>query len=52
MWTWYGDNVGNPIEDNSSVTSLIQSASCLQQGHVDSKALLQQKPPVLNLGAR
>jgi len=27
-------------------------ASCRQQGHADSKSLLQQNPPVLNRGCR
>jgi len=44
----YGDSVDNTVEENSSVFSLIRNAGCRQQGHVGSKTLHQQNPPVLN----
>jgi len=47
--TRYGDGAGNTTEENSSIFFLIQCASCRQQGHVGSKTLLQQSPP-LNWG--
>ena len=47
----YRDGAGSNV-GNSSVFSLIpMSYSCRQQGHVGSKTLLQQNPPVLNWGA-
>ena len=44
----YRDSVDNTVEENSSVFSLIRNAGCRQQGHVGSKTLHQQNPPVLN----
>jgi len=48
----YRDGVGNTAEENSSIFFLIQTASCRQQGHVGSKTLLQQNPPVLIWGCQ
>jgi len=48
----YGDGAGNTIEENFSAFSRSTYASCYRQGHVDSKTLLQQFPPVLNWGCR
>jgi len=45
----YGDSVDNTVEENSSVFCLIRIR---QQGHVGSKTLHQQNPPVLNWRCR
>jgi len=47
---WYGDGAGNTSDENSSVFSLIQCASCCQRGYAGSKTLLRQNPPVLTWG--
>ena len=47
----YGNSVGNTTEENSSI-SLIQMASCCQQGHAGSKNLLQQNRAILNSGCQ
>ena len=44
----YRDSVDNTVEENASIFSLIRNAGCRQQGHVGSKTLHQQNPPVLN----
>jgi len=49
---WYGDGASNTVEEDSSVFSVISMSypvvRCRQQGHVDSKTLLQQNSPFLN----
>jgi len=48
----YQDSVYNTAEENSSVFSLIRMHCCCQQGHMGSKTLHQQNPPLLNWRCR
>ena len=48
----YGNGAGNTLEENSSIFSQSECASCHQQGRAGSKTLLQQNPPVINWGSR
>ena len=46
----YEGGTGNTSEDKSSFLPQSKSASCNQQGHANSKTLLQQNPPGVNRG--